>query len=298
MTKKIKSEKIYRVEIIPEQEEEPVIENGTLQSHYEYDENGNPGLEIQYDTDGILTEKNEYTYDGSGKVSGILIYDENGEVLERKSIERDEKGNILSEKVHYLDGSYDTLNYIYEDGKFIEKKLVDDEGVLEAVEKYSYSGDNLLRVEKINEEGELVYKHENEYDENGVLKASSVWSSEDGEEYSRDTEYYPNGHRKSEIRYDENERPVEKSVFDEDEKGRIIAITDENTARRISTFLEYNDKGNVIRQTEINMNDELNHEILREYDEEDNPRLTRVRVRLGNTDAFYHYALIYKYEYW
>jgi hypothetical protein len=298
MAKKIKSEKIYRVEIDPEEDLIPGIEEGMLQSHYEYDDKGNPTLEVQYESDGLMTEKNEYSYNADGKLSGIFIYDDMGEILEKKTIEWGDDGNIISETVHYLDGSVDILQYNYENGKLAEKKLIDDENIVESTEKYTYSEDKLLMFEKLNEEGELVYKHENEYDDEGNLISSSVWSSEDGETFSRYTTYHPNGHRKTDIKYDENERPVEKTVFEENSDGRTSVIIEENTVRKNTTQLEYNDQGQLIRQTETNMIDLLNHEILRDYDSEGNPELTRVRTRIGDSESFYYYALIYEYEYW
>jgi uncharacterized protein YkuJ len=89
MSRKIKSEKIYRVTVIPGKEEETDLSEGILQSHHRYDVLGNLLLEENFSEDGSVTEKNEFTFDEQGRILGSVIYGEDDEALETRKVRRD-----------------------------------------------------------------------------------------------------------------------------------------------------------------------------------------------------------------
>jgi antitoxin component YwqK of YwqJK toxin-antitoxin module len=296
MSKKSMRLKIYRLNHLPGAELPDATEYGTLQSLEEFDDKGNLLLEIAYTNDGEIGDKNEFHYDENGRLKESRVYSEDDEVLERNEISRDKDGRILKEIVHYMDGSTDTRSYYYDDrGNLTGMKTMDDDDELEFSEKYFYENDKLLKIERRNEEDEIVFSHEDTF-EAGVIRNRKVWSSEGEDTFTIVTDFNQNGHRERETRFDSRDRMIERNIFEEDEQGRVIRVIEENRQRKNTTEFSFNDQGNVSHQKEVDLNGDLNHEIFRSYDELGNPTKITVETILKNSGEKRAYSLLYLYE--
>jgi antitoxin component YwqK of YwqJK toxin-antitoxin module len=267
------------------------------QSYHEYDKAGHLILEIAYTRDGEIADKVEYRYDEEGKLLETLVYGEDDEVLERKEIIWSDNNKLKQEIIHYLDGSEDIHEFFYdEQGNLTGMQVKDDEDDLDFSEKYFYEGDKMIRVEKWNEEDELIFKQEDEY-EDGKLKTRTTWSDEEEEPFTTVQHFNPAGHRVEELRYNSNEKLVERNIYEEDEQGRVVRMVEENKLRKNTTEFSFDEQGRVIYQKETDLNGELNHEVYRFYGADGEPVKTTVEAVMKSSSQKRAYSLIYKREF-
>lgn len=297
MSKKIKSQTIYRVFHIPGEEETVTPDDGSKYSFREFDIQGNTTLEMTYSQDGDIHEKTEYHYDDKGLINESIIYGEEDEALERRTIDKDDKGNIISETIHYLDGSCDKISYIFnEAGKLVERITTNDDDEIEAREKFYFTDDIPTKLEKYNEEGKLIYTQD-DIVENGKLKERKIWTSEDGEILTRITKFNEAGQRESELIYDNQDKLIERNNYELDENGRIVKITEENRQKKNVTILSYDDAGRITSQEETDLNDDLVSSIDRIYDEDGQLKSATVTAYIPVTRIYQTYTLIYEYDF-
>jgi hypothetical protein len=297
MSKKIKSETVYRVNHVPGEEIDFTQEFEGKQSFNEYDETGNLLLEIAYTQDGDVADKVEYRYDKNGRLLETLVYSEDDDILERKEVVRDTEGKVTREITHYLDGSADIHEYFYNDKGWVSGiQVKDDEGEIEYSEKYTYDGEMPVKVERYDDEEELIFSQEDEYEE-GKLRTRTTWSDEDQEAYTLVQHFRPNGHREEELRYNSNDQLIEHNTWEEDEGGRIVKIVEENKLRKNTTEFAFDAKGNVTHQVETDLHGELNHEVYRQYDDEGELLLTTVEAVVKPGGSIRAYSLVFKREY-
>jgi YD repeat-containing protein len=296
MSKIIKSEKIFRAPFHKENEDEPMLSEKALQSYNEYDPQGNLLLEISYDPEGSITEKNEYAWDAAGRLIRSVIYGDDGEILEKTEIHRDGKGNPVQEFIHYLDGSVDKVEYRYENELLKEKIQHNEDDEQESRETYDYEDGRIVLLERYDEEDRLVYQAKNTF-ENGVIRESRIWSSVEGETYTLVTLFNKEGRRLEECRYDEKEKMIERNLYEEDDKGRVIKVVEEDRNRKNTTELEYNDKDLLVYQVETDVHGQVVSEVHREYDSEGRIAGIDILYLDRRTGVLRRNYLLYEYEY-
>ena len=297
MSKKLKSETVYRVNHVPGEEIDLNEDFEFKQSYHEYDEAGNLLLEIAYGQDGEIADKIEYRYDKKGHLLETLVYGEDEDILERKEVIRETDGKVIREITHYLDGSADIHEYFYNDeGKLTGFQVKDDEDEIELSEKYTYEGDKVVKVERWDEDNELIFSQEDKYD-NGVISGRKIWSAEDGDPYTLVIEYNAAGHREQEQRYNSHDQLIERNIYEEDNKGRGCRLVEENKQRKNTTEFEFDERGNVIHQVETDLNGELNHEAFRVYSDDGELLLTTVEAVIKSSGAIRAYSMVFRREY-
>jgi YD repeat-containing protein len=297
MSNRIKSETVYRIDHVPGEEIDPDQEFESIHSYREFDGSGNLVLEVAYTRDGEIADKIARKYDPDGRLTETCVYGEDEEILERKETVYD-RGRIAKELTHYLDGSYDVHEFFYdEEGKLTGMTVKDDEDEPDYSEQYFYEGEKVVKVERLDAEGELIFKQEDEYSD-GVLVTRTTWSAEDEEPYTVIQRFTASGHLEEEMRYNDSEELIERNIYEEDKHGRVARLTEENRQRKNTTEFEYDEKGNVVHQVETNLNGELNHEVFRFYGPDGEPVKTTVEAmnRLGN--QMIAYTLVYKREFY
>jgi YD repeat-containing protein len=296
MSSKIKSETSYRVEHVPGEEIDPGLEYDSIHSYHEYDQAGHLILEIAYTRDGDIADKMEYRYDDEGNLSETLISGEDGEVLERKETIWAGNEKIEREIIHYLDGSEDIHEFFYDEkGNLTGVQVRDDEDELEYSEKYYYEDGHLIKMERMDEEGDVIYRQENEY-KDGIIKTRTIWSSEEEEPFTMVYHFNAAGHKEQEERYNGNEQLIERNIYEEDERGRVVRIIEENRQRKNTTEYTYDGNNNPVRQVETDMNGDINHEISRAYSPEGELLMTTVEVVSKPGGTRIAYSLVFHRE--
>jgi hypothetical protein len=296
MSKKIKSETIYRFDHMPGEEIDLGQDFDVKQSYHEFDQAGNLILELAYTHDGEIVDKIEYLYDEAGRLVESLIYGEYDDVMERRAAERDKDGRTIRESIHYLDGSSDVREYSYDDkGNLISMQAIDDENEPEFSEKYLYEDDKLVKVERCDSDDKIIFRQEDEYID-GVIRSRKIWSSEDGDPYTLNHQFNAAGHREQELRYNSRDQLIERNIYEEDENGRVIRMIEENKQRKNTTEFTFDDQGNVIYHKETDLNGDLNHEVFRVFNPDGDLIQTRIEAVLKPSGEQRAYSLIYKRE--
>jgi len=296
MSKIIKSETVYRVYHLPGEDIDTDQDFEQIQDYREFDRNGNLILEIAYTHEGEIADKMEYHHDDEGKLLETFIYGEDDEILERKELIWKDNGNVGQEIIHYLDGSADIHEFHYDDkGNLTGITSKDDEDEVEFTERYTYDSDNVVKVERENGDGELIFSQEDEYN-NGVIVSRKIWSAEEEEPFTIVHHFNDAGRRGEELRYDSDDQLIERNTYEEDDQGRLIRMTEENRQRKNTTEYGYDEKGNIIRQVESDLNGDLNHEVTRIYDDEGELLKTTVEVVMKPGTARQAYSLIFRRE--
>lgn len=297
MKKQIQTSRIIRIDIPSEAGfEEYRHKPGKDYAFNRYNEAGNVTELIRFNDFGDVTGRSVYHYDEKNLLTGEETFDEDGNLEEKISFDRDEKGRIVCEYIHYLDDTKDTIHYSYnEDGKLIRKTTITDDGETEREEIFKWDGEILLSEEVI-EEGETVRKNVYEYDENGNL--ISIDSEGADEDSHVENEYDEKGNRLKYLKYDADENLIEKHLFAYDENNRIIEITEEDRLKKNTVRMVYDEQGNAIGQTEINRQGGINHSLERDYDEDGN--VTEVRAHVGGApgNPERKYMLVYEYGFY
>lgn len=297
MERKLKTEKIYRILIKPDQEIEDEADERILQSLNEFDHSGNMTMEITYNADESINEKNEYHYDDSGRVIRSVIYSEDNEALETRKYYYDDAGKTLKEEVLYMDGSVDTIDYHYEDDLLKKKILSTDDGEIEGKEIYQYEEDRMTLYEKYEDDNRLVHQVKNVY-KDGVIQESRTWESVN-DMTSRQIIYFnEHGRRKEELRYDHNERLTGRHQFEEDDQGRILKVMEESTRGKYSTEYSYDQQGRQFTKTETDMNGQMVSKIERSYNDEGRLKSGEISYRDRMTGTIQKYRIIYEYDYY
>jgi antitoxin component YwqK of YwqJK toxin-antitoxin module len=296
MSIKIKSETIYRIDHLPGEEIDPDQELDQKQSYREFDKSGKLLLEIAYTQDGEIADKIEYRYDEAGRLLETLVYGEDDEVLERKEELRDHDGRIIRQLTHYLDGSADIHEYFFDDhGNLTGMQVKDDEDELELSEKYFYEDDRLVKIERSNDENEVIFRQEDSY-VNGLISTRKIWSSEEEEPFTVINQFNAAGLRVQELRYNSRDQLIERNIYEEDDHGRVIRIIEENRQRKNTTEFSFDDQGNVVRQVETDLNGDLNHEVFRVYSPEGDLLQTTVEAVIKSSGMKRAYSLIFRRE--
>ena len=296
MKKQIHTSRIIRIDLPSEAGfEEYRNKPGKEYSYNRYNEAGNITELIRFNDYGDVIGRSVYHYDEKNLLKGEETFDEDGNLEEKISFDRDEKGRITHEYIHYLDDTKDTIHFAYnEDGKLIKKTTVTDDGETEREEVFEWDGEKLMSEEMI-EEGETARKSVFDYDDEGnIISIDQEGADEDSH---IENDYDEQGNRIKYLKYDADDNLVEKHLFTYDEKNRVIEIIEEDRTKKNKVQMVYDENGNAIRQTETNRQGNINHDLERDYDEFGN--VTEVRANLGGTpgNPERKYILVYEYEF-
>jgi hypothetical protein len=298
MSKKIKSIQIRRHDlVINDLGSNELEEQARKYKFTEYNKDGNIIKEINFAPDGSTEEYVERKYDKNQLVEE-LFYDEDNNLIERKTYQYNKQDKPETETKHYMDGSYDLHEYIYDnEGKLMKKICKDDENIVEQVDYFHYSEDKLIKHESYNDNNELVKKLTYNYDDKGNVSESSIFDEETNDDFRIVNEFNDKSERTGFLKYDSEGNLLEKSNFRYDNHGNIINIIDESPLVLNKTFMKYDSQGNMIMQEEYNENEQLNHRIERKFDPEGNILETRVFIDYHGEGMNKNYLLKYEYEF-
>jgi YD repeat-containing protein len=266
---KIKENLVFRKELVlKDTTAEHLEEREYLLSKTCYDENGNLISETQYDSSENIMQETVYTYNEKGRLVEEILRDSEGFDVEHKSFELDESGKIIREFRHYMDEPYDTIEYVYDGDLIIKKESIDFDGEAENTEEFVYRDGLLIENILKDQDSEIISLKQWVYDEKkNIIELKEIDFSQ-GVETRTEYEYYDSGNKKAVLVFDVADELIERTLITENEKGQIIRVVEENTRKKNTTNMVYDDKGNVVYQEEFDRNGELISKIKREYNED------------------------------
>ncbi len=273
--------------------------DGSLVSMTEYHQQfDKPILDIQYNQSGLPEQQTEYIYDGNGFLISEILREADGTVSEERSFQPDQQQRLCMEFRHYADGTFDTLEYAYDDkGRVIKKTLTDDEGVLESKEVFLYEHDRLISESVYDGDGELLSEVHFSYDEDGLLE-EKVSDNLEEETYVRlDYLYNEDGVREAILAYDKQGELVERHMFTMDSEGRPIRVVEENKQKKNTIDFTYDERGNVILHEERDIRGDLVNRMERIYDADGMADVSNIYA-VSPMRGIVEYSMKYRYEFY
>ncbi len=253
--KQKKSIEKYLYQTFSDDLENDIIEvSGKLLSIEKFDEKGNLILSKTYDKDEEIAEHIERKYEDNLLVEEIIFM--NGEVVEKHEFKYNSDNLIDREIVIYSDETKETWYFKYNN----QKKLIDKRSQPESDEYIVYLFEyenNKMLSEKEFENEELIIEKNYKYDENGNLIAFLFKDIVEEKEMKVINEYDTYGNKLHELKYDSQDRLVNRLSFKYDENKRLIKKVEDTTYSSINLIFEYNELGMLIKQKEVNENEDV-----------------------------------------
>ena len=294
MKKQISIERVYHIDLNSEQKE-PIP--NLLTKELFYDEFGNLIKEITYNPPGIVDQTIESKYDDQDRMIEEICFDGDHELLEKTLFEWDAEGKKTKEEKHYLDGSFDITNFIYNsDANLIERIQRDDEGEVESKEVFIYQDKYLIEHLKYGENEELENKKTFSFKE-GKLSAEIHWDIIEQIETRKEYRFTTDGNVEKELYYNSKGDLVKKTEYLKYNNHNVVEFMEEDAYHKNTTKLAYNENNNIILQEQINAAEEINHRIERIFDQDQRPIETLTFVNSRGQGVNLHFKEIHQYEY-
>jgi hypothetical protein len=252
--------------------------------------------ETHWSADGQLEQAMVYKYTSKGFLLSEELLDHDESVLEKRTFEADSNNRIACEMLHYADGSADLIKYFRDtQNRIIRKEYFAEDDFLEVVETFEYDGEQLVKELKTDNEGNLNSESDYTYNEIGKLVEAVVNNPEEEYWLRKIYTYDDQGGLTTVTSYNQANTPLERFTYLNDEKGWPVKITEENKRHSITTEIEYNDKGEIVFQAELDQQGQLIKQLEKTYDESGLLTDTQILVRDFNTGVSRSYRLTNRY---
>lgn len=259
-----------------------------------FDDQGHEIEHFNYNPEGELEEHIKLEL-----VNGLPVDERleiNGELTEHTTRTYDEKGRLLTETRHYLEGGTDTTYFEYDGDKMVSRLVVDSDGEEGEKQIWEYKDGRLVREVQYNMFGNIELERVPEYDENGQLSDITETSYREDQPQKTLTFFDEHGRMITEKHYDSKERLVARTTVQYQANGKPILFEEENVRGKKITTLEYDDSGNNITQEETDQNGLRISYVERVFNENGNVLTVEVIMEPSLYNAGNHYRLEYKYE--
>ncbi len=296
MGKREKTVTIYRLDHPEVEFAEPAAESGVIHNFTEYNQDGFPVLDIDYDSMGEMEQQTLNVWNGNLLVESKVMQADH-EISEWKTFEYSEDGKLLFEKLHYLDGSVDTTHYQYdEQGKLLSKTTINADDETESKTVYHYSEGLLSEEITFNEQEEIIQRQQHVYHTDGKPSESVVEIFDDGKKTWRKHIFDEEGNRIKTLRYNHKDQLVGINRYFY-ESGQLVKIEDEDQFRQHLVEMSYDAQGNVLMQLEKDKDENLISSVYRTFSEDGKPLFSRVFMAGQGLRADQDYLLTYVYEF-
>jgi YD repeat-containing protein len=232
-------------------------------------EQGKVLSEIHYSPEGNVLQQYSYTYNAAGFLTEEKLTEEDGFVAEHRTYQPDEHNRIHKEFSHYTDGSFDTIQYSYnQQGLLVAKHTYDPDGEPESTETFEYRDGVLVHYLQRDADDNVLSEKTITPNQKGDPLEVEEYDGTDDSSYRQVSEYYPSGNRKETRTYDHNNKLVAKVTLTENPEGRLSEVVEETHQKKNTIRFEYDKAGNIISQQEYDRHGQLVGSIERTYDED------------------------------
>lgn len=297
MESKLKSTISYRASNIEGLDEEEILSHEKLFQKTSFDEKGNVLSEETITPEGALEHKAVYAYTAEGLIREEILMEEDDLVSEHRTMEYNTDGKLMTERLHYLDESYDETVFEYDNaGLLVAKITTDSDGEVTSRVNLVYENGKLVKESEENEEGDILSSYEFKFDEAGNLIEERIEGG--AEEYTATHEYDADGHRKVSRKYNEDGHLIERYTYTRDEAGKLTDVKEETVSGIELMHMEYDESGNVILQESTTESEELLSRIERTYLDNNLVKTSTVYIAGKGQRPPQHYRLRFDYEFW
>lgn len=297
--RRIKENLIHRKDIVLKDTTSDLLEEVEyLHAKKCYNETGKLISETEYSDSGLMLQETINNFNDNGLLIEEITRDGDGEVLEHKRFEYDPTGKVIKEFRYYMDDTFDTTFYHYTDGILTKKECVDFDGEVESTEECSVENGLVVAKSVKDADGEIVHEQKMTYDaKNRVVSLYDVNSSDNKANRKTEYEYYESGNKKSILVFNGSDELIERTLFDEDEKGQIIRVEEETTKKKNTTSFTFDERGNILFQEERDMKGQVVSRLERVYNDQNEIMSSTVFISGENTRISKNYTLRQEYHY-
>ncbi|MEA3447588.1 MAG: hypothetical protein U9Q98_03940 [Bacteroidota bacterium] len=256
---KIKSIKTIQTEI-----------DGTsfLSEYLEYNDDNELTLSIKYDADGNVIEKIENIYEDGKKVTEKNHISED-ELAEEHHFEYDTDGKLKTERIHYAEG-YSAIRNVIRDKNKGELRIeeVDENGEIEEYTVQQYDeNDKMTEKAEYDHRGKLVSAVRLTYNDKGQVVVQEEYEKKMKKPVRiREYSYTENGDIESMIVKNHKRKVIDRFVLEYDDKGHLLKqqsaqagiISREYEGDLLKKETHTNAAGNIIAQTEYDYDEHGN----------------------------------------
>ncbi|HPF63911.1 hypothetical protein [Lentimicrobium sp.] len=297
MEKQVKEITLYRTNlVIGDPDEEGLLSEETKVNRVILNEDGHEIERITYNAYGEPEERVIIKWENGHPVEEQLELE--GEIAERTTREFDDKGRIVKEFRHYLEGGTDEIRYIYENDLLIMKQTIDSDGDEGEKHYWTYEDGLLVKEESFDADGEPEMRKNYIYAENGRLDETiELQISNDGE--SKLVSVMDEaGNIVLEKRYDTRGNLIARNTITIGENGRPALMEEETVRGKSVVHLEYDGQGNNVLYREETADGNLLTLITRTFDTEGRNTGSEVKTEPQAQRPGQHYRLRYEYNFY
>ncbi len=251
MNTSIKSRSIYKCDFLNGKVNKDASLNSVLMNLIEYNSQQNIVKETHFDKNEEIESLNEFFYDSEHHLIEQTHYEE-GELAERISYQIDKNGFIEKEFKHYLDGSFDTIEYFYQEGKLSQKKYLDCDNELEHTEYFEWDGEHLAKEFTKDTDNVVVAEKSWVYDSNDHLIEMKIMDNYGEQALKTVYEYNEHGIKTLSKTYDTKGNLLLRNSYLLNDQNQVIQIMEEDMSGVTHIYLEYDENDNLIKQENYN----------------------------------------------
>jgi hypothetical protein len=263
---KIKETIVYRKEVVLKDTSADYLEEHEYMFSKEvFDHAGNKIYDAHYDDTGKVIQEICFYYNDKRLLIEEKIMDGDGCMEEHKKFEYDQNDKLIKEFHYYMDDTFDTVKTFHDGNNVVRKEVYDFDNELERTEQYYYEDGMLIKMEVKDQE--LTFRKEIRYDTKKLPVEIVEYDAIENSTIKTINEYYPSGNKKAVQVFNENDELVERTILTENEKGHIVKVVEENSSKKNTITMEYDDQGNVLLHHEYDRYGELVNKVQREYND-------------------------------
>lgn len=251
--------------------------------YQEFDERGNTLKDVVYKPNGEIESAIGFTFDDQNRLVEEIHYYEGGDTGERIRFKLDKAGNRVEIETTYADESK-SLKKIARFENMVSVKAYDEDGEFESEDlvKYNANGDVIEEIQ-FDEDRKIIRQDIYEYDEENRLKSKTGYLEDNEFEIKILVEYDEMGHVKSETQLNRKDVVINKTSFEHDADGSLVAWQNNRHITRTSfdaekkplkeevvnranglvenfTEYKYNEQGLIIEERAFNLGDQYDLE--------------------------------------
>lgn len=298
MSGKIKETLSFRTDLVLKSKyDEHLHEHEYLYTRIQYHESGKILKEIHYTPDGEAEQIYHYEYAPQGQLILEKLTEADDQVIDHKTWELDAHGQIIKEFRHYLDETFDTIEYQYNSqGQLTHKIHKDFDHEIESTEEFVYEGKHCVCHTIKDSEGMITSEITQKFDPSDLLLEETQYDSLEDHFVKKTISYNQDGLKEEVLSYNNNNVLIGRVQLNYDDQKQLIQIVEEDTRKKNTINMQYDTHGNIIFQEEFDKLGNLINTVKRTYNAQNQPEKSEVFVETGSARAR-NYSIRYEYTY-
>ncbi len=278
-------------------DKEGITEEQFQEAELTYNEKGLLLKEAHFNNQNVQESLAIHEYNDEGLVVASSQYDENNELCQKMICEYDTQKHLIKKSNFYGPDSPEySTHYVYENDLLVREDSYDEDVYSFTEKEYTYNDSRLLScLTEFDEDGNILYKTENEYDNKKLLikQVRNEVMQKDRRTYLFG--YDENNHKTKELVYNYDDALIAKAYYNYDENGNTVEMEEENLDIYRKTKYTYKGK-NCTKIEQLDKKDNVQLWSEYEYNEENEVVSIKNFISDEVDETVYRIASCIRYE--